>query len=92
MFPVSLLEKITLVIPAKHYRKIDIPVFAWIAKFLKNKILNENFAKLDTLRKELYILGDFNLDLYQNQNHGGCKNMLVSATVFNDVKNYLQFV
>ena len=30
--------------------------------------------------------------MYQNQNHTGFKNnTLVSATVFNDVKNYLQF-
>ena len=29
--------------------------------------LNEHFAKLDTLKKELYILGDFNINLYQNQ-------------------------
>ena len=36
--------------------------------------LNENFAKLDTLKKELYILGGFNINLYQNQNHAGCKN------------------
>ena len=54
--------------------------------------LNENFAKLDTLKKELYILGDFNINLYQNQNHTGCKNnTLVSTTVSNDVKNFLQF-
>ena len=44
--------------------------------------LNENFAKLDTLKKELYILGDFNVNFYQNQNHARCKsNTLVSATV-----------
>ena len=49
------------------------------------------FAKLDTLKKELYILGDFNINLSQNQNHTGCKNnTLVSATISNDVKNYLQ--
>ena len=49
--------------------------------------LNENFSKLDTLKK-LYILGDFNMNLYQSQNHTGCKNNnLVSATVSNDVKN-----
>ena len=35
--------------------------------------LNENFAKLDILQKELYILVDFNVNLYQNQNHTGCK-------------------
>ena len=38
--------------------------------------LNENFAKLDTLKKELYILGDFNINLYQN--HTGCKKILIS--------------
>ena len=53
--------------------------------------LNEKFAKLDTLKKELYILGDFNINLYQNQNHTGCKNNnLVSATVSNDVINFVQ--
>ena len=32
------------------------------------------------------------MNLYQSQNHTGCKNNnLVSATVSNDVKNYLQF-
>ena len=30
--------------------------------------LDENFVKIDTLKKELYILGDFNINLYQNQN------------------------
>ena len=50
------------------------------------------FAKFDTLKKELYILGDFNVNLYQNQNHTRCKNnTLVSATFSNDVKNYLKF-
>ena len=46
--------------------------------------LNENFAKRDTLKKEVYILGDFNINLYQNQNHAGCKsNAHLSATVSN---------
>ena len=54
--------------------------------------LNKDFAKLDTLKKELSILCDFNINLYQNQNHTGCKNNTpVSATVSNDIKNYLQF-
>ena len=30
--------------------------------------LNENFTKLDTIKKEIYILGDFNTNLHQNQN------------------------
>ena len=51
---------------------------------------NENFAKFDTLKKELYILGDLNINLYRN--HTGCKNNnLVSATASNNVKSYLQF-
>ena len=46
----------------------------------------------NTLKKELYILGDFTINLYGNQNIAGCKsNTLVTATVSNDVKNYLQF-
>ena len=54
--------------------------------------LNENFAKLDTLKKELYTLGDFNINLFQNQYHTGCKNNnIVSAAASNDVKSYLQF-
>ena len=54
--------------------------------------LNENFAKLDTLKKELYTLVDFNINLFQNQYHTGCKNNnIVSATASNDVKSYLQF-
>ena len=53
---------------------------------------NENFPNLDTLKKQLYILGDFNINSYQNQNHIGCKNnTLVAATVSNNAKNYLQF-
>ena len=51
--------------------------------------LNKHFAKLDTLKKELYIIGDFNINLYQNQTHAGCKRL--SETVANDVKNYPQF-
>ena len=42
--------------------------------------------------KKLCILGDFNINLYQYENHAGCKgNTLVSETASNDVKNYLQF-
>ena len=64
--------------------------------------LNENLAKLDTLKKESYILGEFNINLCQSQNHARYKsiffcqrfsvsNILLSVTVSNDVKNYLQF-
>ena len=54
--------------------------------------LNENFAKLDTLKKELYIFRVFNINLYQNQHYAGRKkNTPVSTTVSNDAKNYLKF-
>ena len=54
--------------------------------------LNENFVKLNILKKELYVLGDFNINLYHNQDHTACKNNnLVSATASNGVKSYLQF-
>ena len=44
------------------------------------------------MKNKLYILGDFNINFYQNQNQAECKNnTLVSATVTNDAKNYLQF-
>ena len=56
--------------------------------------LNENFTKLDTIKKEIYILGDFNTNLHQNQNHAGCKiNSLVSTTISNDVKiNFAKYL
>lgn len=48
-------------------------------------------AKLDTYKKELYILGDFNINLYQKENYAGCKsNTLVLKKVSNDIKNYHQ--
>ena len=66
------------------------PIFFF--RISKQQTLNENFSKLDTLKKELFILGDFNIDMYQNENLARCKrNILVSETVFNDVKNYPQF-
>ena len=34
--------------------------------FLQN--MNDNFAKIDTFKKELYILGDFGIKLYHNEN------------------------
>ena len=54
--------------------------------------LNGNFAKLDTLKKESYILGHFSINMCQNQDHtGGKSNSLVSVTVSNDVNTCLQF-
>ena len=53
--------------------------------------LNEHFAKLNILGKKLYIFGDFNINVYQNQNNTRRKNNAFVSTVSNDVKNYLQF-
>ena len=56
------------------------------------KTLNENFAKLDTINKETYILGDFNINLYDNGKYIICKNnTLMSRSVTNDARNYHQF-
>ena len=44
------------------------------------------------MKKELCILSDFNINLFQNEDHTGCKNNnIVSATASDNVKSYLQF-
>ena len=55
------------------------------------QIVNENLAKLHTLKKELLILGHFNKKL-ENESHARNKSyILESGAVSNNVKNYLQF-
>ena len=55
-------------------------------------ILNENDSKVNTNNVETYILGDFNINLWQN---GYCmfhNHSLISChSVPNDVKNYFDF-
>lgn len=52
-------------------------------KILPNLILS---------KKKLHIVSDFNINLYQNQNHAGFKNDThVSTTVSSDAINYLKF-
>ena len=52
-------------------------------KILPNLILS---------KKKLHIVSDFNINLYQNQNHAGFKNHThVSTTVSSDAINYLKF-
>ena len=56
------------------------------------EICNENLSKVDTNNVEIYILGDFNINLWQNdhyffQNH----NLRSCQSVSNDVKNYFGF-
>ena len=78
-----------------YFRKLRLWLSELFSGLLTKTIsykLKKNFAKFDTLKKKSYILGDLNINLYQNQNHTACKNStLLSVTVFNDVKNYLRF-
>ena len=49
--------------------------------------MNEHFCKLDTINKESYILGDFNIDLYLSEK---CSTT-VSNTIPYDVWKYQEF-
>ena len=56
------------------------------------EILNENLSKVDTNNVETYILGDFNINLWQNGHYVFQKRNLLSChSVSNDVKNYFDF-
>ena len=59
-------------------------------KFME--IFNKNLSKVDTNHVETYILGDFNINLWQNGNYDFQKHNLLSCqSVPNDVKNYFEF-
>ena len=56
------------------------------------EIFNENLSKVDTNNVETYILGDFNINLWQNGHYVFQKHNLLSChSVPNDVKNYFDF-
>ena len=56
------------------------------------EIFNENLSKVDTNNVETYILGDFNINLWQNGHYVFQKhNFLSCLSVPNDVKNYFDF-
>ena len=56
------------------------------------EIFNENLSKVDTNNVETYILGDFNINLWQNGHYVIQKHNLISCqSVPNDVKNYFDF-
>ena len=56
------------------------------------EIIKANFDKLDTNTKELYILGDFNMNMYYNDKHIVCDdNTISSKFLSSDIKNYHQF-
>ena len=56
------------------------------------KILNMTFEKVDIDKKEIYILGDFNVNMYHNNRYiVGDDNTISSKFLSHDVKNYHQF-
>ena len=56
------------------------------------EIINANFDKLDTDTKELYIFGDFNINMYQkNKCIARDVNTISSKFFSSDVDNYHQF-
>ena len=56
------------------------------------EIINPNFDKLDTDTKESYVLGGFNINLYQNNKYIVREDSRVSSKFLSsDIKNYHQF-
>ena len=56
------------------------------------EIINPNFDKLDTDTKESYVLGGFNINLYQNNKYIVREDNRVSSKFLSsDIKNYHQF-
>ena len=56
------------------------------------EIINTHFSKLDTNNNEIYILGDFNINLYLNKSYICQKNsFLQSQSVPGDFKKYYEF-
>ena len=55
-------------------------------------IFIENLSKVDTNNIETYILGDFNINLWQNGHYVFQKcNLFSCSSVSNDGRNYLDF-
>ena len=53
------------------------------------EIINTHFSKLDTNNNEIYILGDFNINLYLNNSYIFQKNnLLQSQSIVSDIKKY----
>ena len=56
------------------------------------EIINTHFSKLDTNNNEIYILGDFNINLYLNNSYIFLKNnLLQSQSITSDIKKYYEF-
>ena len=55
-------------------------------------ILNNNMIKINSVNNEMYILGDFNINLYLNDPYFlGKRNILSSKSIPSDVKSYHKF-
>ena len=56
------------------------------------EVLNENMNKIDSISNEIYILGDFNINLFLNDSYiFSQKSMLNSKSIPCDVKSYYEF-
>ena len=56
------------------------------------EILNMTFEKFDVHKKEIYILGDFNINMYHNNRYiVRDDNTISSKFLSHDIKNYHQF-
>ena len=56
------------------------------------EILNMAFEKVDVDKKEIYILGDFNINMYHNNRYiVRDDNTISSKFLSHDIKNYHQF-
>ena len=56
------------------------------------EIINTHLSKLDTNNNEIYILGDFNMNLYINNSYVFQKNnLLQSESIPSDIKKYYEF-
>ena len=56
------------------------------------EILNMTFEKVDIDKKEIYILGDFDINMYHNNRYIVCDdNTISSKFLSHDIKNYHQF-
>ena len=56
------------------------------------EIISTHFSKLDTHSNEIYILGDFNLNLYLNNSYIFQKNnLLQSQSIPSDINKYYEF-
>ena len=56
------------------------------------EIINTHFSKLNTNNNEIYILGDFNINLYLSNSYIFLKNnLLQSQSITSDIKKYYEF-